>query len=305
MSKRLICWALAALALFAVPSAAVSKEEPARPGTEGMIYIPGGKFLMGSNVAEGEKPTNESPQHPVEVGPYFIDRYEVTNRAFERFIAAKGYEKPELWSEEGRKWLGDLKEAGPDYERKMPKGWEERKAALGDEFPAHPVTGVSWFEAEAFANFVGKRLPTGAEWERAARGTDGRKYPWGEVAEAGIPEIDPDAKGPTRPVGSNPGDVSPEGVFDMGGSVVELTSSWYDGYPGTKFVSRYFGEGARKRIKIARGGSWRSVSQGVATAAHECRTSYREYQYSYRRGHAHVGFRLAMDAESEEGGDQD
>ena len=302
MSKLLTGWVLATLAILLAPSAAMPEEGNARPGTDGMIFIPGGRFLMGTDVAEGERPSNESPQHPAEVRSYFISRYEVSNREFERFIAAKGYETEKYWSEDGWKWLEDLKRPRADGEavpRTRPAGWEARKVALGDEFPGHPVTGVSWFEADAYARFVGKRLPTEIEWERAARGTDGRTYPWGNEIESGLREIDPDEKGPTRPVGSNPADVSAEGVFDMGANVAEWTSSWYDGYPGTKFVSRYFGEDARRRLKIARGGSWRSVGQGVATAAHECRTSYREYQYSYRLGHAQIGFRLAMDEKAE------
>jgi formylglycine-generating enzyme required for sulfatase activity len=293
---RTICLFLLGLAATVAPGGtlygAPSEEGPAggapRPSDApvGMVLIPAGEFLMGSD--EGEEPTSESPAHTVKLESFWIDRYEVTNRRYGKFIEAGGYEKEKYWSEEGWSWLA---KAG----RKLPAGWEIRKLELGDDFPAHPVVGVSWFEAEAFARFEGKRLPTEAEWERAARGTDGRAYPWGNDLARGMPEPDDDPVG-TRPVGSNPGDVSPVGLFDMGGGVSEWTGSWFEAYPETKFESRYWGPDARKRLRVARGGSWFEIARGDAAAAKKCRTTYRLIRYDPTSNRNFLGFRLAKDA---------
>lgn len=275
----------AVLGLLAVPFFAgpATAEEP----TDGMIFVSGGAFRMG--VKAGDRPTNDSPEHLADVKSFWIDRYEVTNREFEGFIAAKGYEEKKYWTDEGFVWVTNLK-------RKSPEDWEKRKKDLGEEFGRHPVTGVSWFEADAFARYSGKRLPTEKEWERAARGVDGRSYPWGNDFLIGFKPPAAGDRTTTDPIGSNPADISADGVFDMGASVSEWTSSWFDPYPGTKYESRYWGPDARTRLKVARGGSWRSVGRGEKTAAVQCRTTTREIQYSWRRGHPFIGFRLAMDA---------
>ncbi len=275
---------VAAVCLLAVPflpgpATAVEK-------TDGMIFVPGGDFRMGTEP--GDKPTNDSPVHLATVKSFWIDRYEVTNAEYGKFIAAKGYAKKEHWTEEGFAWVTST-------ERTLPEGWEKRKELLGEEFGKHPVTGTSWFEADAFARFSGKRLPTEVEWERAARGVDGRKYPWGNDFKVGFRLPAAGDRTPTDPIGSNPADISAAGVFDMGASVSEWTSTWFEAYPGTKYKSHYWGEEARARLKVARGGSWVSVKRGEKTAAVQCRTTHREIQYSWRRGHSFIGFRLAMD----------
>jgi iron(II)-dependent oxidoreductase len=254
--------------------------------TDGMVFVPGGGFRMGAKP--GDKPTNDSPEHMASVKSFWIDRYEVTNGEYQKFIAAGGYGKKEHWSEPGFAWVTSIERTAPD-------GWEKRKEDLGEEFAKHPVTGVAWFEADAFACYEGKRLPTETEWERAARSVDGRKYPWGNDFKVGFRTPKPGDLTATNPIGSNPADISAEGIFDMGASVSEWTSSWFVGYPGTKYKSRYWGEDAKDRKKVARGGSWRSESRSEKTASVQCRTTHREIQYSWRRGHPFIGFRLAMD----------
>jgi formylglycine-generating enzyme required for sulfatase activity len=252
-----------------------------------MLFVPGGTFVMGRDV-EGE-PTNDSPAHPVELSPFFIDRYEVTNARFEKFIAAKGYESLGFWSEEGRKWLETSK-------RKLPEGFEDLKKSIGKDFLLHPVVGISWYEAEAFANFEGGRLPTEAEWERAARGRDGRTYPWGNEFKDGFTDtIDPKAR--TRTVGGNPADVSAEGLFDMGGNVAEWTASRFEGYPGTKYPGRWWGPTAKRYFRVARGGSWRDISRGMRAAEHEFRATRRLWEYAQENGQSFIGVRLAKSAE--------
>jgi formylglycine-generating enzyme required for sulfatase activity len=250
---------------------------------EGMIYVPGGKFLMGSDVEEGQKPTEESPRHEVVVKPFFISLYEVTNREYARFIEAKGYEKKEYWSEEGRAWLAKAN-------RKLPVDWEKLTKSLGETFPSHPAVGASWFEADAFARYSGKRLLTEAEWERAARGTDGRKFPWGNRFETGVRKKPSGEAGPTYPVGANPADVSPAGAYDMGGNVAEWTSSWLEPYPGTKYPGRNWG-----KRKVPRGGCWRFMNLSKPVE-HKSRVTYRGlFQYPHTHGYTFIGIRLAKD----------
>jgi len=262
------------------------------PAPAGMVLVPAGSFLMGTDA--GEEPTNESPAHKVTLKAFWIDRYEVTNKRFAAFVEAKGYESAELWSEAGRAWLAKS-------DRKLPIDWEKREKELGAAFGKHPVVGVSWFEADAFARFAKMRLPTEPEWERAARGTDGRKYPWGNAFERGYPEEErEDARG-TVPIGTNSNDRSAAGVFDLGGNVSEWTASWFAGYPGTKFKSRLWDETAPRRTRVVRGGSWRILALGERAAKHQSRVTYRIFRYPCPIGSPSVGFRLARDEKVESG----
>jgi formylglycine-generating enzyme required for sulfatase activity len=282
-SLPLVLVAAMSLAAFA-PVRAEESAPPAPPA--GMVYVAGGTFVMGLDV-EGE-PTNETPAHPVELAPFFIDRYEATNARFAKFIEAKGYENTGFWSEDGRKWLSTAK-------RRLPEDWEDLQKSLGKDFAQHPVVGISWFEAEAFAKFEGCRLPTEAEWERAARGRDGRVYPWGNEFKAGFNEaMDPAVR--TRTVGFNPADVSAEGLFDMGGNVAEWTASRYEGYPGTKYVGRWWGPDAKRYFRVARGGSWRDLSLGTRAAEHGFRVTRRLWEYGQEGGRSFMGVRLAKSA---------
>ncbi len=268
-------------------AAAVAKDKP-KPSTDGMILVPAGTFSMGTDDPEGAKPTNESPQHEVELKAFYLAKYEVTNGEYAKFIAAKGYEKKDHWIDAGWKWLA---KAG----RKVPEKWAELKKTLGDEFNDHPVVGVSWFEADAYARWAGKRLPTEAEWERAARGKDKRKFPWGDEFKQGWRRKPPEEKGRTTKKGLNVGDVSAVGAHDMGGNVSEWTATEYGPYPGSKMKSRYWGKDAKRRLKVARGGSWRVIDEGPRPQPHKCRCAYRQVQYFPDDGNPFIGFRVAMD----------
>jgi len=154
----------------------------------------------------------------------------VTNRPYGKFIEAGGYRENEYWSSDGQAWREENRISQPQY-------WNEKDWSQ----PEHPVVGVSYHEAEAFAAWAGKRLPTEKEWERAARGTDGREYPWGN-------EFDPEkcntAKskiGKTTRVTRYPNGISPAGCYDMAGNVWEWTASWYDD---------------ENTLRVLRGGSW-------------------------------------------------
>jgi len=189
-----------------------------------MVYIPAGEFLMGSNDGYGEK-----PQHRVYLDAYFIDIYEVTNEQFARFVDATGYQAEGNWKE----YFTSSKEK-------------------------HPVVNVSWNDANAYCKWAGKRLPTEAEWEKAARGTDGRKYPWGNEWDSSKCNSSGDSDGyeGTAPVGSFPAGASPYGVMDMACNVWEWVADWYD----KDYYSRspqQNPQGPDSGIgRVLRGGSW-------------------------------------------------
>lgn len=191
----------------------------------GMAYVPGGEFRMGSDDGDGFS----RPAHTVTVSPYFIDITEVTNRAYRDFVRATGHDPPPGWA--------------------------------GETFPESvaddPVTGVTWYEAAEYAAWMGKRLPTEAEWEFAARGSDGRTYPWGDQWEPTLSNTG-NASKDVRTVGQ--GGQSPFGLFDMAGNAWEWTSSDARAYPGGKEFPR-----SPLLLKIIRGGNWKSDQKTAST----------------------------------------
>ena len=211
----------------ATPAALSSLAKPT-----GMIYIPPGEFLMGSNgrtAAEGSGNADEGPLHKVYVQAYYIDKYEVTNAQYKDFVDATG--------------------------QRLPRHWKNDAYLPGKA--DHPVIYVSWFEANEYCHWVGKRLPTEAEWEKAARGTDALRFPWGnryDPLKANTPQrwLALHQKADTMPVGSFEEGKSPYGVYDMAGNVYEWTSSWYKPYPNNEVPNVHYGE----KNKIVRGGSW-------------------------------------------------
>jgi formylglycine-generating enzyme required for sulfatase activity len=159
---------------------------------------------------------HEKPQREVYLSSYWIDVFPVTNARFERFLSAGGYDQPHWWLPEGWAWKCQQRITQPLAWRQA--GWDGAD---------QPVAGVSWFEADAYARWAGRRLPTDAEWEKAARGTDGRDYPWGnDWPTAAVANFDLQV-GRTTPVGLFPEGVSPYGCFDMAGNVNNWTSDWY------------------------------------------------------------------------------
>jgi gamma-glutamyl hercynylcysteine S-oxide synthase len=253
-----------------------------------MIKIPAGEFLMGSNAIDALD--NEMSTHRVDLDTYFIDRYPVTCMDFRDFIQAGGYENAQYWSDAGWTWLHSetLKQANKQR-IKQPLYWHDDAA-----WDNHPVCGVSYYEAEAYAKFVGKRLPTEAEWEKAARwdvqANISRKYPWGEepTAEycncAGIIY-----KSQTTPVNAYPQGKSASGMYDALGNVWEWTSSWFDGYPGFTYYpytgySQVYFDGEHRVLK---GGSW-------GTRIWAMRSSFRNWYHPHVR-EIFAGFRCVRD----------
>lgn len=227
-----------------------------------MIKIPAGKFTMGSD----ERLPDEGPRHVVDLKAYWIDKYEVTNAQYKKFIDATGRRSPRHFRN-----------------RTYPEGKAD-----------HPVTFVTWYDAHDYCEWAGKRLPTDQEWEKAARGTDGRMFPWGEtfdINKANTPQRweKLGKPGDTSPVGSFEGGKSPYGLYDMSGNVWEWTSSWYLPYPGNTHPSENYGE----KYKVLKGGSWWDCS------FYKCGISAPVFNRSFfnvKVKNESFGFRCAKDA---------
>ncbi len=241
----------------------LAKEITGKDGAP-MVLVPAGRFTMGSNDGSAD----EKPQREVELDAFYIDKYEVTTSRYAKFFQTIGWETPRYWSDTVLVSQGD-----------------------------RPVVGVTWDDAKAYCEKYGKRLPTEAEWEKAARGTDGRTYPWGNS--------DPDSSRANfdrytiswktdlyskrlKPVGNYEAGESPYGAYDMAGNVGEWVADWYD--------KNYYKNSPRKnprgpssgKERVIRGGSWYNDSW-ILRAAH--RSVNRP---SDRVGE--IGFRCAQDA---------
>ena len=243
-----------------------------------MMEIPAGEFMMGNDSIEALD--NERSRHQVYLDTYWIDRYPVTCRQYREFIEAGGYQNERWWSPTGWKWLQENPVAQPLY-------WSSAST-----WNNHPVCGVSWYEADAYARFVGKRLPTEAEWEKAASWDAAtgqpRTYPWGQaIPDSHRCNLD-NSVGQTTPVNAYPLGQSTYGCYEMLGNVWEWTASWFDAYEG--FVSypyrgysqTYF-DGQHRVLK---GGSW-------ATRPRAIRSSFRNWYYPSIR-QILAGFRCAV-----------
>ena len=163
-----------------------------------MIYVPAGKFLMGSNDDDADAFDSEHPQHTVYLDAFWIDKTEVTNSQYRLCVEAEACKEPGCWDDDVR------------------------------NIPDQPVVCVSWYDAQAYAAWAGGRLPTEAEWEKAARGTDGRLFPWGNSSPNCNRANYFGCLGRANSVGSYPSGASPYGVLDMAGNVWEWIADHYD-----------------------------------------------------------------------------
>lgn len=270
--------------------------EPTMPLEKGRMLRFSGDAMIGSED-RSEAYDNERPRHLVRLRPYLIDLAPVTNGDYLGFMEAGGYSKRKLWSDAGWAWLADAGVAAPKY-------WYRAGGAGGEWHTRHmdrsgaiderrPVCHVCFHEAEAYARWAGKRLPSEIEWEVAAswdekKGTS-RKFPWGDEqpthGDANIDQLSFE----TAPVGAYPRNVSPLGCYGMIGDVWEWTSSDFSGYPGfsvfpyPEYSETFFGS----EYKVLRGGSW-------ATRPGAIRNTFRNWDYPIRR-QIFSGFRCAID----------
>jgi gamma-glutamyl hercynylcysteine S-oxide synthase len=258
-----------------------------------MVRFPGGAVEIGTDDRSAAY-DNERPRHTVELPPFLIDTYPVSNQDFLVFIAAGGYETREHWSEAGWQWRTESGARAPKYWNFTDGLWTTRSMdRIGPVEPSHPVCHVTWYEAEAFARYAGKRLPTELEWEAAASWDPETRqklhYPWGDARpDRALANVDQLTFG-TAPLGAYPRNVSPIGCYGMIGDVWEWTASdfgpWpgFESFPYREYSEVFFGS----EYKILRGGSW-------ATRPGAVRNTFRNWDYPIRR-QIFSGFRCARD----------
>ncbi|WP_269809434.1 ergothioneine biosynthesis protein EgtB [Kineosporia sp. NBRC 101677] len=262
------------------------------------VLIPGGRFVMGTDI-EPWALDNERPAHAVEVPSFFIDATPVTNADYLAFVEAGGYEDPRWWHPDGWKHVRGAGLFAPQFWTREGKSWHRR--VFGRTEPLRPqqaVVHVCWYEADAYARWAGRRLPTEAEWEKAARfdpeSGRSRRYPWGDDdptpdhANLGQRHLEP------ADVGAYPAGRSALGVHQLIGDVWEWTSSEFAGYPGFRawpyreYSEVFFGGGYR----VLRGGSF-------GTDPSALRSTFRNWDHPIRR-QIFSGFRTARSATPEE-----
>jgi formylglycine-generating enzyme required for sulfatase activity len=227
-----------------------------------MVLVPAGEFWMGLSEEEGLD--DEQPRHKVYLDAFYIDQFEVTTERYAKFLLASGWEKPVNWDKV-----------------KVP------------EHADRPVIGVSWSDADAYCRITGRRLPTEAEWERAARDENERKFPWGDgrpmASVALFGQMTQFSYDILRPVGSYAKGAGPYGTYDQAGNVAEWVQDWYDG--------EYYREGPQRnpsgpshgQYKMTRGGSWSDMPVYLLSAS-------RTTKLPPETRNAFVGFRCAQSA---------
>jgi formylglycine-generating enzyme required for sulfatase activity len=224
-------------------------------GSDGMtlLYVPAGEFTMGSDAGHN----NEKPVHTVYLDAFWIDQTEVTNDMYKICVGSGKCAKP----------------SSLDY--------------YG--FTNYPVVYVNWNDAAAYCGWAGRRLPTEAEWEKAARGTDGRTYPWGdELPNNNLLNYNRPTLGDIAEVGSYPSGVSPYGAYDMAGNVWEWVNDWYGKtYYQSSSPSNPLGPESGE-YRVIRGGAWNDVGSSA-------RVTYRNWNVPADEYYSSVGFRCAND----------
>jgi iron(II)-dependent oxidoreductase len=259
-----------------------------------MVSFGGGKVSIGTHDRSAAY-DNERPEHLIHLAPFQIDRFPVSNAQYLEFIENNGYDRREFWSKGGQRWLAETGTEAPKYWSRAGEGWITRTMDVERPLdPTRPVCHVCYYEAEAFAAWAGKRLPSEFEWEVAASWNPSTKraqnFPWGDSpANARSANIDQLAFD-TAPLGTFDRNVSPLGCYGMIGDTWEWTSSDFNGYPGfqsfpyKEYSEEFFGP----EYKVLRGGSW-------ATRPGAIRSTFRNWDYPIRR-QIFSGFRCAQDA---------
>ena len=266
---------------------------PVAADADGMVCFPGGRVHIGTDDRTAAY-DNERPRHAVELPPFRIGAWAVTNGEYARFIADGGYDVRSLWSDAGWKHRDEAGLVAPQYwEQRDGQWWTRSMDAEMPVDPDRPVCHVCWYEAEAYCRWAGARLPTEHEWEAAASwdpatGTQ-RAYPWGDEAPGPLDaNLDQLAFG-TAPTGAYRRNVSPIGAYGMIGDVWEWTASdftpWpgYQTFPYPEYSELFFGPD----YKVLKGGSW-------ATRPGAIRNTFRNWDYPIRR-QIFSGFRVARD----------
>jgi formylglycine-generating enzyme required for sulfatase activity len=261
-----------------------------------MLYIPAGEFEMGISVEQADRLIQqfispdtdknpyifylETPARPVKISAYHLSKFEVTNAEYKQFVQDDGYQKKELWKALAKSsgWES-VKRFIDQSGRPGPSTWKDGTYPVGKEL--HPVNGVSWYEATAYCSWKKMRLPSEAEWEYAARGSDGRIFPWGNNIETSLKWGTRQAA-ETTSVGSIAEDKSPFGIMDLARNVAEWVFDSWSLYPGSPF-------GVAEKLDtengVLRGGMFVSLQ-------HELRATRREKRSKWDRSPG-LGFRCA------------
>jgi formylglycine-generating enzyme required for sulfatase activity len=287
------------LLILSLAISACTPQEPAMPPTPSgpqtgdarsdslgveQVWVPAGSFLRGTaDTASLDNPVwatreklSEKPQHQVEISRgFWLDKTEVTNAHFQAFVDAGGYADQQFWSAEGWQWLQE-QEPGS-----LPVECEE------SNLPDHPRVCVTWYEAEAYANWRGGRLPTEAEWEYAARGPESSVYPWGnEWDEAKANVVNSTSP---KPVGSYPAGASWIGALDMSGNAMEWVSDWLD-FNYYQLEESPDPQGPAEGTKKVEKGGWWGSNPYVA------RSAYHHFEDPPEYKDAHIGFRILSES---------
>jgi formylglycine-generating enzyme required for sulfatase activity len=228
-----------------------------------MAVVPAGDFWVGVDGMMGLE--DERPRHKVWLDAFSLDRYEVTTKHYARFLAATGRQAPGQWESVNLDIHGD-----------------------------RPVIGVDWTDAEAYCRWAGKRLPTEAEWEKAARGTDGRLYPWGhQVPTAELANFAVGARfsysQALMPVGKYEKSQGPYGHYDLAGNVWEWVQDWYDGSYYERSPERNPQGPEAGQFKVLRGGAWSDLPKYLL--------AYGRFKLPPGTRNSHIGFRCARSGE--------
>ena len=252
-------------------SGAIALAGNLRAGKDGapMVLIPAGDFLMGTPLSNRDGGRDEYPQRLISLDAFYVDVYEITNGRYLDFITATGHRFPE------------------NPRDKKLSLWKE--STVPDLFKDHPVVNVDWDDAAAYCTWAGKQLPTEAQWERAARGTNGRRFPWGDAEPTRVLAnyLNQWRDGAAlEPVGSHPQGASAEGVQDLEGNVWEWVADWYDPHYYTVGPARNPRGPSDGTRRVIRGSGWESEAPLL-------RSAHRLSSDPKNRNHT-LGFRCAM-----------
>ena len=227
----------------APPTAGTASSEVSPKDSMVLVYVPAGDFLMGSADSDTDAFPQETPQHRVTLDAYWIDKTEVTNAMYARCVQAGACGAPS----QSKSYTRPSYYGNPAYD-------------------SYPVIYVSWNDAQKYCGWAGRRLPTEAEWEKAARGADGRRYPWGNTWDAGKLNSADKGPGDTTAVGSYPAGASPYGALDMTGNVLEWVADWFGETYYSVSPARNPTGPASGVIRVLRGGAWDGGQSKVSAA---------------------------------------
>ena len=295
--RRIVTIAAVALPILWIGAlAAAPRQAPPKLLNDGygdMLLVPAGAFQMGDNFGDGE--SRERPVHTVDVDAFYIGKLEITNAEWRRFRDDPAYDNPKYWPN------------GVPVPKNQVTYWTDAQNHGGGTpgSDPYPVIGVNWDSAVAYCNWISEqtakkyRLPTEAEWEKAARGTDGRKFPWGNTIDHSYANFfGAQAYDTVMPVGSFDGgkrgdlqthsNASPYGALDMAGNVMEWCLDWYD--------HDYFARSPRRNPKGPATGAYRVARGGTfVMEAQDLRSYARTANWPSFKGHRMVGFRLVRE----------